>query len=256
MSTVTRSPLVGLSESIDPLPPARPGLWMRIVRTAIAVSMVIGSLIGIVWAGAAWERHQSFAGLKPATYGDLEQVQVTSTKREFSIGVGWLRYPGEDIQVLNVSALTSSNLDYIGASTVWPREIDRPSGFGAGFLVRGLKIRHPVGEMVPARETAWIEYTGQAPEAVRVLASFRLRSGDLAGINGLMMTYRVGGRTKTEVLNSAAIVCLSPKLAKDLLTGECHVPADAPNDWVDQALYGFGLLPKENIGDDYNNADY
>ncbi|MGQ0625364.1 MAG: hypothetical protein ACT4PP_12045 [Sporichthyaceae bacterium] len=178
-------------------------------------------------------------GVEPLEPAEPEEsyLGVSMTDRRFTVSSLYLRHPGKDITVLSVEPLTSPNIEYLGSFVVWPRDFRTHAlTAGRGFPSPLMPNRHPLGELVPASETAYLELSDRNgnPAPVFVAAGFRLASGDIGAVNGIRVTYDLDGKTKRETFRYAAIVCLP----------DC---ADRP-DWdtrkfEDNTLRRFGLLP-------------
>lgn len=202
----------------------------------------VTAIAGLALAGGAvlWS-NDSEDLLKPlnpqVTYGG---VQMTADTQEFTIGNLRIERPGEEVTVLEVTALTSPNVEYLGAFTIWPR--DFPTNklvAGPGFPPERMKDRHALGEGASAVETAFVppgDTDGQPPP-LAVAAGFRLASGDVGAVNGVQVVYKVGDETVREVFREAAIVCLP----------SCESRPDfAEADFNERILRQLGLLPKES----------
>jgi hypothetical protein len=178
----------------------------------------------------------SFPLTKPqATYTGFA---VTTQAPDFFVGVD-LSHPGSVIQVRDVQAHTSANVDFLGALTVWPRQIKKLSvGAGLGFPPADVLGTHPLREPVPAAETLFEPKGFHAPGPVTVVAGFRLRTGEIGAMNGIRVEYTVDGHRKTKDSPQAGIACLKPKC------GGGATGSDSP-EFDTRILREAGLLPKD-----------
>lgn len=205
---------------------------LRLGVLALAVT-IVASGIGVWtwWSGRVGElsaQHPRF------TYGGV----VMNKDLEFSLGLMHLEHPGKDVTVVSVEALTSPNVEYLGAFTIWPRDLPGDQfSVVPGFPPKyGTAPRHQLSEVVSATETAVIipGYSDKPP-GVSVVAGFRLLSGDIGAMNGIRVTYKVGTKTTREVFRYAAIACLPAcKERKDW---------KPRNDFSERTLRSFNLLP-------------
>lgn len=205
---------------------------VRLGALAIALAVTVSGF-------GAWDWWSGRVGdLSPQrprfTYGGV----VMNKDLTFSIGLMHLEHPGKDVTVVKVEALTSSNVEYLGAFTTWPRDM-RENKFSAmpGFPPKYVKApRHPLNELVPSAETSVILPNYSAtPPPVSVVAGFRLVSGDIGAMNGIRVTYKVGNKTMRETFRYAAIVCIP----------DCDKRKDwkPENDFSERTLRRFNLLP-------------
>ncbi|MBA3743761.1 hypothetical protein [Sporichthya sp.] len=168
-------------------------------------------------------------------------MSLKKSERTFTLSSIYIQRPGDEVRVLEVRALTSPNIEFIGAVNVWPSEYRAtPLSVGPGYPAPELKVHHPLQEAVPAAETSLAPQPGvtSAPP-LAVAAGFRVVSGDLGAVNGVRVVYTANGKKVTETFHEAVIVCVDPR------------PCDEPegmdfNTWRDGVLNQFGLLPKES----------
>ncbi len=168
-------------------------------------------------------------------------MTLKKSERTFTLGSIYIQRPGEEVRVLEVSALMSPNVEYIGAVNVWPsNHAAQALSIGPGFPAPELKVHHPLDEAVPASETDNTPLPGTtAPQPIAVAVGFRVASGDLGAVNGVRVVYTANGKKVTETFHEAVIVCVDPR------------PCDEPegmdfNTWRDGVLNQFGLLPMES----------
>jgi hypothetical protein len=202
-------------------------------KSAIVTPVVIALLVAAV-GGGLWMRRGGTPELKPTnpevtyTTGTLPAGDTT-----FSLGDLLIERPGADVQVISVKPLTSPNVEYLGAFTTWPRDIGAEVWTGGpGFPGPNQKHLHDLSEVVPAAEFL------AGPNAMSVTVGFRITSGDIGVVNGLLLTYKVGGKTKHRIAREAIIACVQPN--------PCDPTGDQDrSDWEESALRQFGLLPKD-----------
>lgn len=178
--------------------------------------------------------------LKPSrpTTTAVGSFGVTDTQRDFHLSFT-IDHPGSVIRVLEVQALTSPNVKYLGAVTVWPRDLPGENmGFGPKYPPPAAKRVHQLNEEIPAAETVVVPAPFTEPPAVHVVTGFRLIDGDIGATNGVRVSYEVDGKQSSETWTVAAIACRKP-------TG-CKGPAgsDDPG-FEDRVLRAAGLLPKD-----------
>lgn len=204
---------------------------------AIAVIAVISAAAGAVtWARAHSGTDDAFELTRPqATYTGF---QVTQKSPDFFIGVD-LTHPGTRIEVVHVDAHTGPNVDFLGAVTVWPRQIKSVSvGAGLGFPPTDVRGTHALIDPIPSAETLFEPKGFGAPGPVTVVAGFRLRSGEIGAVNGIRVVYKVDGKRMTKDSPQAGIACLKPKC------GGGPNGSDNPN-FDTRVLSEAGLLPKD-----------
>jgi hypothetical protein len=165
-------------------------------------------------------------------------IAITQQAPEFHIGVG-LEFPGSTIQIIDVQAHTSPNVDFLGAVAVWPRDIKKFNvGAGTGYPPPNVKGSHPISEPVPATETLFAPKGFGGPGEVSVAAGFKLREGEIGAMNGIRIIYEVDGKRMTEDSAQAGIACL-PK--------SCDRPDGSDTtDFNTRILREAGLLPKDS----------
>lgn len=80
------------------------------------------------------------------------------------------------------------------------------------------------------------EWDVDVPPPVVVNAGFRITSGDVGAVNGVRITYRVGGKTTHKDFRIFVIACVKPN--------PCDAP-DGEEDYEDVVLREFGLMAGE-----------
>lgn len=200
----------------------------------MAVLAVVVSALAACGSGSGDE---SLEPAKPTTTFTGPPITVKDPTFHVSF---YLAYPGSELKVLEVTALTSPNVTSLGAVTVWPRDLlDGNVGGGPKFPPPDIKASHTLGEVVPASETTFVPKGFDGPGDVAVSVGFRLEDQSVGAVNGVRIVYLVDGKRKVEVHRTAVIACVKPK--------SCRGPGfnDDP-DFATKTLRTFGLLP---VGD-------
>ena len=174
---------------------------------AVAAALVAGSVVvGLSLHGGDEfpRRDPEFTTVLPA---------FSPNNANFSVGLD-IKDKGHDVEILEVKAFTSPNVQYLGANAIWPRDL-RPGGqpgVGEADWPAGPHSRHSIDTVVPASELDFVpvHFGPGAPGDLFVQAGFRLASGDLGGLNGLKLRYKVGGKTKTKYFSYGVVVCMKP----------------------------------------------
>jgi len=185
---------------------------------------------------AWWLQRGSDQGLhprRPQTVFGLESL--TPQQTSFTVITISIYAAGKDVEILGLRPVTTPNVAYLGAITVWPRnEGDSAVDGGPGFPERGILHYHPaIGVVIPASETSYL-YPGEStPRELRVNAGFRLTSGDIGAVNDVEVTYRVGDKRHREHSRVAIIACMKPCKQSD--------PEQEIFDWEHAVLAQFGM---------------
>jgi hypothetical protein len=216
--------------------PSSPKRRRRLILAAVATVTAAAIGGGLLLRGGG-----DGSGLVPTdpdlTYGMPLEPQDNAT---FTLAMIYLRHPGREVKILEVEPLTSPNIEYLGAFTVWPRDFSNNKlSIGPGFPPPELKVRHELGETVSAAETAFISTVSNKNVPLAVAVGFRLASGDLGAVNGIMVTYSLDGKRTSEIIRQAAIVCTGAP--------RCERPPEGVSEAenADKILRQFGLLPKK-----------
>lgn len=214
------------------------------VRTprGIATAAVTVLAVGASVAGMAVARGGNSVGALTPTEPELGYAMtLKQSDRTFTLGSIHIRRPGEEIRVLEVRALTSPNIQYIGAVTIWPKDHARQAlGIGPGFPAPELKLHHPLDETIPAAQTNIAPLPGVTlPPPLGIAAGFRVVSGDLGAVNGVRVVYTANGKKITEDFRQSVIVCVKPRSCKTPDGEDSAARHDA-------ILNQFGLLPKDS----------
>lgn len=208
------------------------------MRSSAAAGLVVATALLFSSAGCARsESSDAFELSRPTT--TYTGFAISEQSRDFHVAVG-LDHPGSTIQIIDVKAHTSRNVEYLGAVTVWPRDLERYNiGAGVGYPPESVKRTHPISEPVPPAETLFEPRGFGEPGAVAVVAGFRLASGDIGAMNGIRVVYEVDGKRMIEDSSQAGIACLRPK--------QCEGPGglDDP-EFEKRVLFEAGLLPKDD----------
>jgi hypothetical protein len=211
-------------------------------RRTIALSAVAVLVAGVCIGGIAVARDgggsDEFVVAEPDSGYSLT---LPKSDRTFTLSSLFIRRPAAEIRVLEVRALTSPNVEYIGAVNVWPSDFrEVPLSIGPGFPAPEIKAHHPLSEAVPATATSITPRPGiTSVPPLAVAAGFRVVSGDLGAVNGVRVIYTVNGERVTEDFRQSVIVCVKPR--------SCDTPdGQDPGDRHDAILSQFGLLPKNS----------
>lgn len=219
--------------------PGRTRLRSRWALTALAAALVVGGL------GALWLRDGGgdLPRQRPDFFYGIGSLATGST--DFQVGEMYIEEKGSDIEILAVEALTSPNVQQLGAIAVWPRDLgaSEPNpGSGRGFPDPRVKRHHPAfGTVIPAAEVDFTTPGDDEPRAIVVAAGFRLVSGEVGAVNGLLVRYRVGGDTKKRYFPYAAFACVAnhPCGFDDTENGGSRVL-----EFEQRTLVEFGLVPR------------
>jgi hypothetical protein len=219
---------------------AEPSATDRRRRSAVAavLALVVGTVAVVVAlvVNADGSHDDAFAITPPeATYTGFA---VTPTSPDFFVGVD-LSHPGSTVEIIDVAAHTSPNVEFLGAVTIWPRQIKGVSvGAGVGFPPADVKGTHPLNEPIPASETLFQPKGFGQPGVITVAAGFRLSSGEIGAMNGIRVVYKVNGKRTVKDSRQAGIACVKPKC------GGGPTGSDDPN-FNTRVLGEAGLLPKD-----------
>lgn len=210
----------------------------RGIATAAVAVLAVGASVGGIAAARGGNGTGAFVPTEPESGYAMTLKQ---SDRTFTLASIHIRRPGDEVRVLEVKALTSPNVQSIGAVNVWPDEYRyTPLGVGPGFPSPDLKVHHSLDETVPASETNLAPLPGVTlapPLAVAV--GFRVVSGDLGAVNGVRVVYTANGKKITEDFRQSVIVCVKPRSCKTPDGEDSAARHDA-------ILNQFGLLPKDS----------
>lgn len=220
----------------------RRGRSPRLVIAAVVIALVASAL------GALWLRsgQGDLPRQVPRTYHLIGAFPRGQT--DFQVGAMYIKEKGKDIEILEVKALTSANVVQLGAIAAWPRDLgatESNPGDSHGFPDPSIKRYHPAfGIVIPKSEVDYIapEDPDFGSRAIVVAAGFRLVSGDVGAINGLLLRYRVGGKTKTRYFPDAAFICVKPNPCG---LGEDENGEDPFDEFTEGTLVELGLVPKD-----------
>lgn len=206
------------------------------VRTVAGIAALILCVGGLAIARGGGDAKEFVAADPVAGY----TMPLDGSERTFTLSSLYISRPGSELQVLEVQALTSPNVDYLGAVNIWPRDLATNAlSVGPGYPAPEIKVHHPIDEVVPAAETDVPALPGVASQPPLALAlGFRLTSGDLGAVNGVRVVYRANGRTAEETFRHALIVCTKPRLCEP-------AKGESESEYNDRVLSQFGLLPPQ-----------
>lgn len=204
----------------------------RLGLLTVAMAVLVAAVVGAVSATRSGGETDL---AEPEVWYTLDPLRPSDTS--FSLALLHIQDPGADLQVLDVRAHHSPNVEYLGAYTVWPSDAATAvqSG-GPGYPMPEQKVRHEITEPVPAFEFERAARSDGRPAFLSLTAGFRIVSGDVGAVNGITVEFRAGGKTRTAVFKQAMIACVEPH--------PCDGPKDAEgHTWDRQTLRRFGLLP-------------
>ncbi|MGQ0625825.1 MAG: hypothetical protein ACT4PP_14400 [Sporichthyaceae bacterium] len=165
-------------------------------------------------------------------YGGLE----LTVGQKFTMASFPIDHPGAELRMIRVEALTSPNVEYVGAYALWPRDLARGSlAIAPGFPAKELRMVREFGAAITAEETLRQGASGGYLSA-SVAIGFRLVSGDVGAVNGIRVVYTVNGRTRHMDFRHAATICASKAACK----------AADDSKWSDDVLRQFDLVPGGN----------
>jgi hypothetical protein len=163
---------------------------------------------------------------------------LTETQRDFHLSFR-IERAGANLRVLDVQALTSPNIEQLGAVTVWPKDLPgKNMGFGPNYPPADAKAVHALSEEIPAAETVVVPKPFTMPPAVYVVTGFRLKDGDIGAVNGVRVTYEADGNRTSDTWTVAAIACEKQMMCMGT------AGSDDP-DFESRVLGDAGLLPKD-----------
>lgn len=229
--------LVGMPEpsTTNLVEPSRTQSWSA-GRLAWIVGPLLAVLALLATVGATlWTQRDTGVHLGSAPDSVETRIQVDQ-KGDFSYAMMYIEEPGKDVRIVSVTPLTSSNVRFLGASTIWPRTTPYGmQGRGPGYPLEGAVELHPAAEAIPASETSYVDRPSRTtPDPIIVIAGFRLLSGDVGAFNGVQLTYVADGKMVRKVYNYAALLCHKQEA--------CAAPEDAKYGWDIEVLRNFGLV--------------
>ena len=156
----------------------------------------------------------------------------TSVGQPATLGGLLLEYPQHaDIEIVSVEPNLSENVEVIDTLAVFPV----PVGYSGGVDGANFPPQH-AGEQVDYRpaleQTFRAAQVGPDDEAgvVALHVGVRATSGELGGLNGVSVRYRVDGQLQTRYFPHALVLCLQQ---------------DRCDDDGEEALRSMGLLPDD-----------
>lgn len=134
---------------------------------------------------------------------------------EFTFMAAEIVAPGQAVEILSVRVLTTPNVTYLGALTVWPRNPRSAPATGIGFPHLGARDVHPAfGVVIPPEETGFIFPGERESRAITVEGGYRLSGAGPGAVNVAEVAYRADGEIHRVKSDTAIIVCLIPCLDK------------------------------------------
>lgn len=219
----------GDSEEIEYSAPAR-------VRQAIVLAVALVCLITGAGITAWLTRNgpEEFPLQRPGI--GFTSAELVPGDARFSFGSLYLLDPGADVQILKVEPRMSSNVEYLGAYVRWPGKLYGSTGGPFYPNPREPKrYRHSLNEVIPASVFRAESTRIGRPSRAGITAGFRVVSGDVGAVNGILVTYRVGNQTKRQYFSQSVVGCIKPN--------PCRDPDDPRADYEQIVLRRFGLLP-------------
>ncbi|GAA0609040.1 hypothetical protein GCM10009547_08850 [Sporichthya brevicatena] len=178
--------------------------WLGWVSGVSALLVLVAATVGTtLWLTRDTDVH---LGIEPEWRFD--PVIVSRAAPEFSSSALYLDETDREISIISVTPLTTANVQYIGARAIWPNQ-DVYGNWqvpGRGFPRPQVKVSHPVTERIPAHITDFHDENGLT-HSVRLVAGFRLVSGDIGAVNGIEVVYRDGDSIVRKVFRVAALAC-------------------------------------------------
>lgn len=184
---------------------ARRGRRMRLIAGGSA-------LVVLAAAAAGWQflRSDDQLGAGP-TIATFQIDPLDPKQPDFTASAVLIEEPGEQIEILRVRPLATSNVGYLGARSVWPRNRDSAIDGGPGFPTSSMLTHHPaIGAVISSAETGFRHPGEEVARPVRVLAGFRLLSGDEGAVFDVEVVYRADGKVKRQRSGTVFIVCTRP----------------------------------------------
>lgn len=191
----------------------------------------------IAASGAAWATRDDDKKLRPTDPTTVYAGPLVDKTGAFHMTPVRIDHPGKTITVLEVEALTSPNVEYLGAVVIWPGDLVHGNvGVSPSFPPRKVRGHHALGETASAVDTMVVPPKFGEPGAVSVVAGFRFRGDEVGAVNGFRVVYKVGGKKIIELVDHAAIVC--PESCKKL-------PGWRDSDFAEDTLARLGLMPDD-----------
>lgn len=192
--------------SPSPRPKGRDGRRARLARYSAATLLAASVTSGC--GGGSDSGGELTAGEVKARFG-LDPL--TTKTSDFTIATIDITEPGKQVEIVEVRAVGTPNLVYLGAITVWPRDPDSRAEGAAGFPGKGIdKYHQAIGTLVPAAETAFQPSGRSSAGRLWVGAGFRLTSGTVGGVFDVEVVYRVDGDERRQRSGRVYLVCKAP----------------------------------------------
>ena len=233
MNTLVGMPEPSVDNAVEPTPAQ---LWSDRWLWPVGQILLIIAIVATAVTVALWTQRDTAVRLGSMPERIESSVRVDK-RGDFTYGMMYIDEPGKDVRIVSLTPLTSSNVQFLGASTIWPRTTPYGmQGRGPGFPMKGAIELHPAADVIPASETSYIEGPSRGtPDSITVLAGFRLLSGDIGAFNGVQLTYTAGGKTVRKVYDYAALLCHEQR--------HCEAPEGTGfYRWSEQVLRDFGLV--------------
>lgn len=192
---------------------------------AVAAGLTLALLAGGFWAYRALDSDGGLPRVSPTTGYELYPYK---TGKEFSLGSLYIEKPEGDVQILAVKPLTSANVEYLGAYTIWPRDTVRASSSGGDDFPAPFQegYERQLNAVIPHEEFAKPAFPGEDGGGgkplyrMSVTAGFRYLGGGDAAVNGVTIRYRDGDEVRTQHYKQAIYACeKGPKQRNDCPEG-------------------------------------
>jgi hypothetical protein len=216
--------------TIRPSQPIRPASRRR--RRLIAAMAAAAVGMGSYGAWALQRDDNVFPLEAPRVSYATDQLAPKDPR--FSLAALLIEDPGADVEIIDVQARTSSNVKVLGAYAMWPNK-PYPQAGGPSFPIaeQPKKYRHAVGQPIPASVFRKATAKLGKKSFASVTVGFRIVEGKIGAVNGVLVTYRVDGRTKHQFFSQSLVGCIKPV--------KCTGTAGLANS--NTVLEHFGLLP-------------
>lgn len=207
--------------------PSRRRTWL-----GVAVAVALTAAAATWWLRPGSDLTDQL-GIRPTTTYETFPLDAN---QPFSLGDIVIRDASAEVEILEIEPLASANVEYLGAFTVWPRDLIDYGAIGyagPGFPAPAQRTNHPAtGVVVPAEELTFVPSFLDAAPPLTVTLGFRIREGVVGAVNGLILTYRVGDKVVRQHVREALIACVKPQ--------KSCVPGDGSD--TDAVLRDLGIL--------------
>ncbi len=204
-------------------------------RLGWIVTGVITALLLVVGSSWAW------AQTRPEPFRvDTPQIGAAGVAMDrnqvFHIGFDYVKATGKAFQLLDAQAITSTNVEFLGAVAALAQDGATGVGVGPAFPPKEVTATFPIGTTIPETATDYTPPGWAEPARVALIGGFRLTHGEIGGVNGIRVVYAIDGKRHTAIARHAAVVC----------SNGCRQYLDADDDWAHHALRVLNLLPAED----------